>query len=83
MNNRTVWAQDDEYIFANNLRVLRKNYKPYLSQERIAERLGVCRTTYINYEMGRRQAPAFFVANAAKFFHISIDRMLKEKLWKE
>lgn len=83
MKNRTVWAQDEEYIFAKNLKVLRKNHKPYLSQERIAEKLGVCRTTYINYEMGKRQAPAFFVMKAANFFRISADRILSERLWKE
>lgn len=83
MKNRTVLVQDDELLFAENLKRLRKNHKPYLSQERIAERLGVCRTTYINYEMGKRQAPAFFVAKAARFFRVSADKMLNEKLWKE
>lgn len=83
MKNRTVLVQDDELLFAENLKRLRKNHKPYLSQERIAERLGVCRTTYINYEMGKRQAPAFFVAKVARFFRVSADKMLNEKLWKE
>ena len=83
MKTRTVMAQDDEYIFAENLKLLRKNRKPYLSQGRIAERLGVCRTTYINYELGKRQAPAFFVARAASFFGISADKILCEKLRKE
>lgn len=83
MKTRTVMAQDEEYIFAQNLKLLRKNRKPYLSQERIAERLGVCRTTYINYESGKRQAPAFFVAKTANFFGISADKILCEKMWKE
>lgn len=73
----------DEYVFAKNLQALRKHKKPYLSQARLAQRLGVCRTTYINYEKGSRQAPAFFVANAAAYFGISADRLLREKLWKE
>ena len=83
MKDRTVLVQDEELRFAENLKALRKTHKPYLSQGRLAERLGVCRTTYINYEMGRRQAPAFFVAKAAKFFRVSADKMLNEKLWKE
>lgn len=83
MKNRIVLACDDELLFAKNLRLLRQAQKPYLSQRRIAQRLGVCRTTYISYEMGRRQPPAFFVANTAKYFGVSADKLLTEKLWKE
>ena len=83
MKTRTVTVQDDEYIFAKNLKLLRKNRKPYLSQGRLAERLGVCRTTYIDYELGKRQAPAFFVVRASRFFGVSADEMLDKKLWKE
>lgn len=83
MKSRIVLACDDELLFAKNLRLLRQTQKPYLSQRRIAQRLGVCRTTYISYEMGRRQPPAFFVANTAKYFGVSADKLLTEKLWKE
>lgn len=80
MKNRIVLACDEELLFAANLRRLRQTQKPYLSQKRLAQRLGVCRTTYISYEMGRRQPPAFFVANTAKYFGVSADRLLNEKL---
>lgn len=83
MKTRIVSAYDEEYLFAKNLQVLRKKQKPYLSQTRLAEKLGVCRTTYISYEKGSRQAPAFFIANAANYFGITADKMLREKLWKE
>lgn len=83
MKKRYVLVNDDEYLFAKNLRALRQKQKPYLSQNRLSKRLGVCRTTYIGYEMGVRQAPAFFVINAAKYFGVEADRMLREKLWKE
>ena len=83
MKTRIVSVCDDEYLFAKNLRMLRRKHKPYLSQERLAKRLGVCRSTYISYELGTRQAPAFFIANAAGYFSISADKILREKLWKE
>ena len=83
MKTRVVSACDDEYLFAKNLQLLRQNQKPYLSQTRLAKRLGVCRTTYISYEKGSRQAPAFFLAKAASYFGIAADRMLREQLWKE
>ena len=45
MKTRVVSAYDEEYLFAKNLRMLRQKQKPYLSQNRLAQRLGVCRTT--------------------------------------
>ena len=83
MKTRVVSAYDEEYLFAKNLQILRQKQKPYLSQTRLAKRLGVCRTTYISYEKGSRQAPAFFIARAADYFGRTADEMLREKLWKE
>ena len=83
MKTRVVSACDDELLFAKNLRTLRKKQRPYLSQSRIAKRLGVCRTTYVGYELGKRQPPAFFIANVARYFGVSTDKMLREQMWKE
>ena len=83
MKTRVVSACDEELLFAKNLRTLRERQRPYLSQSRIARSLGVCRTTYVGYELGKRQPPAFFIANVAKYFGISTDKILGERLWKE
>lgn len=83
METRVVSACDDELLFAKNLRTLRERQRPYLSQSRIAKRLGVCRTTYVGYELGKRQPPAFFIANVARYFGVSTDKMLREQMWKE
>ena len=83
MKTRVVSVCDEELLFAKNLQVLRKTHKPYLSQRRLCRRLGVSRSAYTSYELGTRQAPAFFVANVAKYFGISADRLLREQLWKE
>lgn len=83
METRVVSAYSEEYLFAKNLKILRQKQKPHLSQENLAKKLGVCRTTYIGYENGSRQAPAFFIAKAAGYFGITADKMLREQLWRE
>lgn len=83
MKTRVVSAYSEEYLFAKNLKILRQKQKPHLSQENLAKKLGVCRTTYIGYENGSRQAPAFFIAKAAGYFGITADKMLREQLWRE
>ncbi|MBR6638518.1 MAG: helix-turn-helix transcriptional regulator [Lachnospiraceae bacterium] len=83
MKTRVVSACDEELLFARNLRALRKKQTPYLSQRRLCQKLGVSRSAYVTYELGTRQAPAFFVANVAKYFGISADKLLREQLWKE
>ena len=46
MKNRTVVGENDILIFAENLRLLRKTHKPYLSQKRIAELVEIFRSKY-------------------------------------
>lgn len=83
MKSRVVLVCDEEYLFAKNLRTLRESQTPYLSQRRLCKRLGVSRSAYTTYELGTRQAPAFFISNVAKYFGVSVDKLLKERLWKE
>ena len=83
MKTRVVTACDEELLFAKNLRTLREKQTPYLSQRRLCTRLGVSRSAYATYELGTRQAPAFFVSNVAKYFGVSADKLLREQLWKE
>ena len=83
MKTRVVSACDDELLFAKNLRTLRKKQTPYLSQRRLCKRLGVSRSAYTTYELGTRQAPAFFIANVSRYFGVSADKLLTEQLWKE
>ena len=80
MKPRVVSVYDEEYLVAKNLQTLRESQTPYLSQRRLCKRLGVSRSAYSTYETGTRHAPAFFVANVAKYFGISIDKLLRERL---
>lgn len=83
MKNRIVSVCDEDRLFAKNLQMLRRKQTPYLSQRRLCRRLGVSRSAYAAYELGTRQAPAFFVANVSDYFGVSADKLLREQLWKE
>lgn len=68
-----VQVTDSERNFSLNLRKLRLLRQPRLSQERLAQKLGVCRATYAKYEQGRRMPPAWFVFSTADYFGVAVE----------
>ncbi len=44
-----------------------------LTQEQLVHRLGMHKTTYTNYEQGKREPPFEFVIRLAKFYDVSLD----------
>lgn len=79
-NGRFVHVLGEEFYFSQNLRFLRLLRSPRLSQERLAKKLGVCRNTYAQYEMGTRLPPAWFVFNTANYFHVTVESLLGEQM---
>lgn len=61
-------------IFSDNIRFLR--HKKSLSQQSIADNLGISRVRYAKYEDGRSEPPFDVLLNISKYFNISIDLML-------
>ncbi|MBQ9409276.1 MAG: helix-turn-helix transcriptional regulator [Clostridia bacterium] len=53
------------------LRDLREDHD--LSQQRLADQLGMYKTVYSNYELGKREIPFSLVVKLAKFYDVSID----------
>ena len=78
-NAKKLPTSADNYIFAANLKFLRKSI-PNLSQRKLAQTIGVDRSTYANYEIGRRLPPQWFVSLISAYFEIPIDRLVKEKI---
>ena len=52
---------------------------PPLSQERLAKKLGVSRSTYANYEQGRRMPPVWFVFSTANYFCVPVEVLFQEQ----
>lgn len=44
-----------------------------LTQEQLVQRLGMHKTTYTNYEQGKREPPFSFIIQLADFYDVSID----------
>ncbi len=44
-----------------------------LTQRKLAEMLGMHRTTYARYESGEREVPLSFAITLAKFYNVSLD----------
>ncbi|WP_231121148.1 helix-turn-helix domain-containing protein [Epilithonimonas vandammei] len=61
-------------VFSDNIRFLR--HKKSLSQQSIADNLGISRVRYAKYEDGRSEPPFDVLLNISKYFSISIDLML-------
>ncbi|MCM3754617.1 MULTISPECIES: helix-turn-helix domain-containing protein [Bacillus subtilis group] len=62
-------------MFNKKLIALRKSKK--LTQEEMAEKIGVHRGTYANYERGHRQPDYETLVKIADFFEVSTDYLLR------
>lgn len=61
-------------MLAERLRKLRKEKR--LTQEDVANRIGVARTTYAMYEQERREPDSLTLQKIADFFEVSTDYLL-------
>lgn len=53
------------------LRDLREDHD--LTQTQLVEQLGIHKTTYVNYEQGKREPPFELMIRLAEFYHVSLD----------
>lgn len=61
-------------LFSDNIRNLRVKKK--ISQEKLAESLGITRGRYVKYEDGTSEAPYEILKKIAHYYYISIDLLL-------
>lgn len=58
-------------MFYRRLRDLREDHD--LTQDQLVAKLGMNKTTYTNYEQGKREIPFWLVIKLAKMYNVSID----------
>ena len=57
--------------YYRRLRDLREDHD--LTQSQLVEQLGMHKTTYTNYEQGKRDLPLSVAIRLADFYHVSLD----------
>ena len=58
-----------------NLKNLRK--KNHLTQQELADMLGVTRQAYSNYETGKRGLDIKFLIKISDYYHVTLDQLVK------
>ena len=58
-------------MYYRRLKDLREDHD--LTQDKLVEILGMHKTTYTNYEQGKREIPFALVIRLAKLYNVSID----------
>ena len=61
----------------NNLRMIRS--KKNVSQQEIADFLGIDRKTYVSWEAGAADIKSSFIPKLAEFLHVEINDLFKDK----
>lgn len=59
-------------MFSERLKELRKS-KPHVTQQNMADMLGVAKTTYASYEQGKRTPDTDLQNKIADYFNVSLD----------
>ncbi len=67
-------AKREKSAFALRLRTLRKKYG--LTQEDVAERLNMHRTTYTKFETDKTHVDQVYLIALAELFHVTVDYLL-------
>ncbi len=58
-------------LYYRRIRDLREDAD--LTQAKLAEKLGMHKTTYTNYEQGKREPPFSFIIRLAEFYGVTCD----------
>ena len=64
-------AREGWRLYYRRIRDLREDAD--LTQAKLAEQLGMYKTTYTNYEQGKREPPFSFIIRLADFYGVSCD----------
>ena len=79
--HRSTWvptmpANDEPFFKALGARVAELRKEQGLSQQALADQLGIPQQTYANYEVARARVPASMLPQLARIFGVGVDELL-------
>lgn len=69
-------ANDEQFFKALGTRVAELRKEQGLSQQGLADQLGIPQQTYANYEVARARIPASMLPQLARLFGVGVDELL-------
>lgn len=69
-------ANDEQFFKALGARIAELRKEQGLSQQALADQLGIPQQTYANYEVARARVPASMLPQLARIFGIGVDELL-------
>ncbi len=73
---RTMTGDEQQFLKVLGHRLAQLRNEQGLSQQAMADALGVAQQTYAHYEVGRIRMPVSLLAAIAQFFGVSVDALL-------
>lgn len=70
-HNRFIILREGWRLYYRRIRDLREDAD--LTQEKLVQKLGMHKTTYTNYEQGKREPPFSFIIQLADFYGVTTD----------
>jgi len=72
----------DEQIYFKELgaRIARSRKARHLTQQAVADQLGIAQQTVAHYEAGRMRVPAFALSPLAEMFGLTVDELLGQEM---
>ena len=70
-HNRAITKWEGWRLYYRRIRDLREDAD--LTQDKLVQKLGMHKTTYTNYEQGKREPPFSFIIQLADFYGVSTD----------
>lgn len=64
-------SKEGWHLYYQRIRDLREDAD--LTQDKLVQKLGMHKTTYTNYEQGKREPPFSFIIRLADFYGVSTD----------
>jgi len=75
-NRTTVNSHDEQFFKAMALRIAQARKKQGLTQQQVADQLGMAQQTYAHYEVGDVRFPASMLPLLAQVLDLSIEELL-------